>query len=218
MELTTLRKTETLREQTVEVLRNAIIGGQIQPGNKLVETQLAGQLGVSRGPLREAIRQLVEEGLVENVPYQGTYVKTLTAKDIEEIYSFRTALERFAFQSAWPRRNDDFFAEINMRHEALLNAIDSSESVPAIARELDLHGLVYEYADHQILLDTWTMLRSRVQVYFAFHQCAHNRHGSARDAHIKYIACAKGDSLESMLDEIKTHMQLGLDRLRQFVA
>jgi DNA-binding GntR family transcriptional regulator len=85
-----------LRQKIVDVLRDAILSGELKPGQALVETTLASQLGVSRAPLREALRTLGKDGLVETVPYRGTTVKTLSRKDVEEIYSLRGLHEAFA--------------------------------------------------------------------------------------------------------------------------
>lgn len=207
----------TLREHVVDRLRTAILGGVLEPGSQLVETRLAEQLGVSRGPLREAIRQLIEEGLLVNVPYTGTFVVELTAQHAEEIYSLRTVLESFAFRLAWGKRGPGFAAEIDRRHRALLDVLAAGGGPEAIDAELHLHSLVYEAAGHQLLLDTWRSLSGRLHLYFAVHQRAHGRSGPRPDAHVRYVELAKGDDLDAMLAEIDDHMQRGLGRVREFL-
>lgn len=97
----------TLRERLVAVLRRAVLEATLPPGSRLVETKLAEQLGVSRGPLREAIFELVKEGLLEQIPFRGTVVRSLSVEDIQEIYSFRTLLESFAFKLIWDKRTPE---------------------------------------------------------------------------------------------------------------
>lgn len=210
-------RSETLREQLVTTLRHAVMSGRIVPGERLVESQIAAQLGVSRGPLREAIFQLVEEGLLEQIPYRGTMVRTLHLKDLGEIYSFRILIETFAFETMWDRRDAEYRAELDRRHKALIDAIDRGDPEAAVTKELDLHGLVYEASGHEILLTTWEMLRSRLNVYFSLHQAAHNRVGPLRDAHDDYVRISKGDSLDEMRSEIQGHMRRGLGRLEEFL-
>jgi DNA-binding GntR family transcriptional regulator len=82
----------TLRAHIAERLRAAILAGDIAPGAPLTETALSTRVNVSRGPLREAMRQLIEEGLLVTVPYTGTHVAALSVEDVREIYSLRTAL------------------------------------------------------------------------------------------------------------------------------
>ncbi len=108
----------TLREQLVIALRRAILEAQLPPGERLVETSLAEQLGVSRGPLREAIRQLVEEGLVDQTPFRGAVVRSLSVEDIKEIYSFRLLLESCAFKIVLDKRNPQLFQKLYKRYRA----------------------------------------------------------------------------------------------------
>jgi len=154
-----------------------------------VETTLADQLGVSRGPLREAIRQLVEEGLVDQVPFRGAVVRSLSIEDIQEIYSFRTLLESFAFKIVWDKRGEDFFRALDSRHRK-----------------------------HRSLIESWNLLRGRLHFYFTLHHEAHHRKAALPDAHDTYVALAKGDDLDAMLHEVEEHMRRGLGTLEAFVA
>lgn len=214
--MNSIKKRETLQSQAVNEVRNAIVSGQLQPGSKIIETQISSVLGISRGPLREAIRQLGEEGLIKIIPYQGAFVKSVTSKDIEEIFSFRTNLESFAFQLAWDMRNNRFFEELNKRHTNLLVAIHNNDPQQAIVAELEFHGWVYEFAEHSLLLNTWHGLRSRLHLYFTLHQRAHGRVAN-EDAHVEYVNQAQGAELKNILQEIEVHMQLGLDKVRKLV-
>ena len=88
----------SIREQSLDSLREAILSGELKPGQALTEMDLARQLGVSRAPIREALRILNSEGLVETIPYRGTTVTRLSRVDIEEIYSMRMLLESYALE------------------------------------------------------------------------------------------------------------------------
>jgi DNA-binding GntR family transcriptional regulator len=178
---------------------------------------LAEQFGVSRGPLREAIRQLIEEGLLVTVPYTGTHVRELSVKDIQEIYSMRIALEIFAFEQVWDCRNAAFFKELNRRHEVLTATIDAADDRQSILAELDLHGFVYEASGHQLLLHTWTSIRGRLQLYWAAHHRAHGMRGPRREGHDSYVRFASGSDLEAMRKEIREHMTRGATQTEQFL-
>ena len=209
---------KTLRERLVAVLRAAILEATLPPGTRLVETKLAERLGVSRGPLREAIAQLIEEGLLVQVPYRGTVVQTLSLEDVRQIYSFRVLLESFAFELIWAKRTPEFFRALDARHRALEYALYGGDPQEAIKRELDLHGLAYEFSGHRPLLEAWATLRGRLHLYFSLHQRAHGRVGARADAHDGYVACAKGDDLGAMRLEIERHLRRGVDALEAFVA
>lgn len=208
----------TFRAHIVEGLRAAILSGDIPPGAQLIETTLAEQFQVSRGPLREAMRQLVDEGLLVTVPYTGTYVTELSMRDVQEIYSLRIALETFAFEQAWPRRDETFRLELRRRLDVLTACVDAGDDRGSILAELDLHGLVYEASGHRLLQQTWASLRGRLQLYWAAHHRAHGMRGPRRDAHDSYVAAALGDDLERMRREIGQHMLRGARNTEQFLA
>jgi DNA-binding GntR family transcriptional regulator len=207
----------TFREHIAERLRSAILGGEITPGTQLIEAALATQFSVSRGPLREALRQLIEEGLLVTVAYTGTHVISLSVRDVREIYSMRVTLERFAFEQAWTRRDAAFRRELHRRHDALTATIDAGNDGASILAELNLHGLVYEASGHLLLQRTWQSLRGRLQLYWAAHHRAHASHGPRRDSHDSYVAAAEGEDLAAMLEEVTSHMGRGADQTERFL-
>lgn len=207
----------TFRQHIAERLRAAILAGEVAPGAPLVETTLAAQFAVSRGPLREAMRELIEEGLLVTVPYTGTHVISLSVEDIREIYSMRITLERFAFEQAWERRDEHFRRELPRRRVVLTAAIDAGDDRASIQAELDLHGLVYETSGHRLLQRSWFGLRGRLQLYWAAHHRAHATRGPRRDAHDSYVRAALGQSLPVMQAEITNHMGRGAERTEAFV-
>jgi DNA-binding GntR family transcriptional regulator len=207
----------TFRQHIAERLRAAILDGEIPPGAQLVEATLADQFNVSRGPLREALRQLIEEGLLVTVPYTGTHVISLSVQDVREIYSMRITLERFAFEQAWPRRDAAFERELRRRNDVLLASIDAGDDAASIQAELDLHGYVYEASGHHLLQRTWASLRGRLQLYWAAHHRAHGIRGPRRDSHDSYVQTALGDDLQAMLDEVSRHMGRGAEQTERFL-
>ncbi|MFT2110615.1 GntR family transcriptional regulator [Marinomonas sp. 2405UD68-3] len=218
LNLKPILKNRTLRADVVEKLKDAIISGDLPPGTKLVESQLSSLLGVSRGPLREAIRQLAEQGLIDNIPYTGTYVANITVQAIRELYSFRTELEQFAFKLVWEQRDDAFHDELILQLEKLSLAIKSDDHIATIFEELELHNVVYKHCGHALLQDTWQRLRGRLHLYFTLHQKAHNRTGPYINAHDKYVKLALGDDLPAMLDHITEHMQQGYQKVESLVS
>lgn len=207
----------TLRAHVAERLRTAILAGDIPPGAPLVETALSERFDVSRGPLREALRQLIEEGLLVTVPYTGTHVAPLSVEDIHEIYSLRTALEIFAFEQIWQRRDERFHAELRRRNDALVATIDAGDDRASISTELEFHGLVYEASGHRLLQRAWHGLRGRLQLYWAAHHRAHGRRGPRRDAHDSYIAAVLGEDLAGVRREIAEHMRRGAETTERFL-
>ena len=210
-------KRQTMSAQIAALLRRAILTGELEPGAQVVESALALSLGASRGPLREAMRQLIDEGLLVSVPYTGTRVVEISLEDINDIYAMRTCLEKFAFETIWLHRSETFKAELHRRNTALKAAVDQEDHVAAIEAELNLHGLVYEHADNRILLNSWTGLRGHLQMYWASHRRAHGTTGPKRESHDDYVNFALGDSLIAMQNELRDHMRRGLETTKAFV-
>jgi len=193
-----------------EKLREAIMDGSLPPGSQVVETRLAAEFGVSRGPLREAISALSNEGLLTSRAFGGAQVISLSDKDVREIHSLRITLEIFAFELIWSHRDNKFRTELVARHDQLQDCIDREDDEASILAELALHSHVYESADHDLLRTVWHSLRGRVQLYWATLHRAQQRPGPKRDAHEEYVAAALGNDLDAMKAVIRAHMKQGL--------
>ena len=210
-----LERPRTLREAAVDILRDAILEGRYLPGDRIVETQVAQEFGISRAPLREAASALIEEGLLIKKPFSGYSVPTLSNSMVENLYATRTALESFAVEQCWDRRDDAFRRELDNRNSRLLETIRAGHQAAAIKAELNLHGVVYEWSGNDLLQTFWRMTQGQLQLYWSAHQRAHNRYGPLGNAHDSYVALAKGDDKAAMLAEITSHMQRGLNTIRR---
>jgi DNA-binding GntR family transcriptional regulator len=207
----------TRRSQIAATLREAILRGQLAPGSALVETKLAQQFGVSRGPLREAIRELSEEGLLLNKPYVGTYVVEVSEKTIAEAYTLRRLLDRHTFEMIWGKRDAVFSRELKRRHALLVEAVDNGELVAEIAAEMNFHRYPYEFSDSGLLLEMWELLSQKIRLGFTLYQNSMGQSHSHRDAHRKYLRCALGDDLGAMCAEIDTHIDAGLNTVLRYL-
>ncbi|ETX29417.1 GntR family transcriptional regulator [Roseivivax isoporae] len=204
---------DTLRSRVAQRLAHHIVGGNFLPGQRLTERELTEALGVGRGSIREAVRELVEARLVISEPYKGIRVRSISRRDLEELYSLRTTLERFAFELLWNRRTDAALADLAARNARLIEVIETGgDPVEAIDRELHLHAWCYEMSGHDLLRRSWEGMRPHVNFYFSMHQRAHGRAGPRRESHDTYVRLACGEDLSAMLDHLDAHMRQGLAR------
>jgi DNA-binding GntR family transcriptional regulator len=131
------------RESTASViarqLRNAIIHGSLQPGAQLGEAELANRLGVSRGPLREAMQRLVQEGLLRSEPNRGLFVIELTADDVYDIYLARTAVERAAVEALLRRDPERGAAALQKALDVMARAAKRSDAKALSDADLRFH-------------------------------------------------------------------------------
>lgn len=152
---------QPLSQSVVEVVRDAIIQGRLKPGEPLIQAQLASELGVSRGPVREALHKLEEEGLVTNTPYKGTVVTPLNRRDVDELRSLRTVLERFAAHLAVERLTDDGLEELEASYLRMKQAANAGDGVAFGLEDLAFHTKICDHSGHKLLFEVWQLYATR---------------------------------------------------------
>jgi len=153
-----------LRQDILLGLRSGILSGEIAPGTRLLEIPLATELGVSRGPVREALRQLEQEGLVEFYPHRGAIVVGVGETEIETIYMIRALLEERAFAKA-ARVVDD--TELDSRAgmvEKMITASEAGDAVAVAEHDMHFHGRVVELSGFSYLRRLWTSIDGVVRL------------------------------------------------------
>lgn len=156
---------KVFREEIRTAIRDAIFSGTLKPGDRIIETYWAKELGVSQGPVREAIRDLEAQGLVETVPFKGSRVRSLTEKDVRDNYSVRICLESKSIRDAITMLTDDGLAELTARLKEILKDMD------ACAKRGDLlnftecdtafHRAIIDATENQVLLRLWEQCNMR---------------------------------------------------------
>ena len=151
-----------LRDIVFESLREAIKAGVLRPGERMMEIQLADELGVSRTPVREAIRKLEQENFVVMVPRKGAYVAGVSLKDIAEVFEIRSALEGLAASLAAERITED---ELEQMERVLLYRSDGKEAdlERLVKADTDFHALLYQASHNERLVQILENLREQIQ-------------------------------------------------------
>lgn len=155
--------TNTLRVRVTDSLRKAILQGFLLPGGQINQAQVAAKLGISRGPLREALRQLEEEGLVQNYPHKGTFVTEITPAYIEEVYSIRRVLETFAVERMIGFNNPQVLEELRDIVSAMLQAAESSDGHLLNELDFQFHNAILLGAQHTLLMQLWKLIEVGVR-------------------------------------------------------
>ena len=150
----------SIREKIEEQIRNAILSGSLHPGEHLVESNIAEQLGVSRAPVREALSALEREGIIFYLPRRGYFVVEFTPKDIEEIYSLRLLLEIGALRRTIQLVVAEDIEEMQFVVDALGDAVrHGSAQNEVTSLDLSFHDLIVRKADHDRLYSAWNSMR-----------------------------------------------------------
>ncbi|ODM27192.1 GntR family transcriptional regulator [Acetivibrio mesophilus] len=152
-----------LREVIFNTLREAIIAGELKPGERLMEVKLAEKMGVSRTPVREAIRKLELEGLVEMLPRKGAHVAELSAKDIMDVLEVRASLDGLATALAAERITDGEIKELEHIQSQFLAYANKDNLQGSIKKDVEFHELIYRASRNERLIQISSNLREQIQ-------------------------------------------------------
>jgi DNA-binding GntR family transcriptional regulator len=194
-------------------LRVAIMRGTLEPGTQLGETDLARQLGVSRGPLREAMQRLVQEGLLRSERHRGLFVIELDEAGIRDVYRTRRVVERAAGELILSRDVDQVAARLAEVHDEMRQAAEAGDRDALVEADLDFHEAFVEESgsirlvrmSRTLLVETRMCLSAMADTYEFPHEVA-EEHGAIVDA----IRARDQDRLFRLLDD---HMDDALNRL-----
>jgi len=151
----------------VAALRGGIVAGRLRPGDKLVESDLSERMGVSRGPIREALRQLEQEGLVLSSPYRGTEVLGISQEEVEQVLvPIRLILERFAFSHALRRMNEEDFDRLEGLIREMSVAAEWDDLDGIVGTDVGFHEFVISKSGQPHCLQIWRAIIPRVRAYF----------------------------------------------------
>lgn len=202
-----IRNYKPLGEVVFEYLRNAILAGELKPGERLMEVTIADQLGVSRTPVREAIRKLEKESFVIMIPRKGAYVADLTKKDIMEVLEIRKELEGFAAALAAERmtlaEKEALGRVVERFNESLVNMDKRS----MIESDNEFHSSIFEATKNQRLINIIYDLHDQFQRFRLIYFNEFNNFKEIQESHNRiFDAIIKQDSANARL-EAENHVE-----------
>ena len=155
----------TLRDVVFNTLREAILKGDLKPGERLMELQLASKLGVSRTPIREAIRMLEQEGLAVTTPRKGAEVAKMTLKDMEDVLEIRDALDELAVRIACQKISDEQLKQLEDMKELFEKSTQTGNVKKIAEADVTFHDVIYEATGNPKLVTLLNNLREQVYRY-----------------------------------------------------
>ncbi|MDY2790785.1 MAG: GntR family transcriptional regulator [Lachnospiraceae bacterium] len=178
-----------LRDVVFNTLRQAILTGDFLPGERLMEITLAKRLGVSRTPVREAIRKLELEGLVDMIPRKGAAVARITVSDLKDVLEVRCHLEEFAASIACDRITEEEKAQLTVALKAFEQAIEDKDLRLIAQRDVEFHDVIFRATKNKRLLQIINNLREQIYRYrieyikdFGYHETLVKEHKEILDA------------------------------------
>ncbi len=195
-----------LRDVVFNTLRQAILKGEIEPGEHLMETKLAEKLGVSRTPIREAIRKLELEGLVTMIPRKGAEVAQITEKNLRDVLEVRRALEVLAVRIACDKITAEQLEELEAAAK-VFEATLSSKDVTAIAEaDVEFHDVIFKATDNQRLLQIISNLREQMYRFRVEYLKKEDFHARLVEEHNEIINAVKHHDKAAAEQYVKAHI------------
>ncbi len=160
----TVRRNHTLNHSIYESLREMIASGLLVTGARIDERVIAEQLGVSRTPLREAIVKLAKEGLVEQRPYRGNYVRAFSPKQVNDLYETRMVLEGLATRRAVTNLTDEGLAELTDTLDDIQTALARGDMAAFSVADQRFHTTIARLSGNETVIESLERLRAQVQL------------------------------------------------------
>jgi DNA-binding GntR family transcriptional regulator len=208
-------KNFSLSEQVCDLLKDAIIKGELKPGDRIIELEVAKKYNVSQAPVREALSRLKKEGFVIHHRHKGSFVSNFSKKDIDEIYSFRDIMEPFALSRAIKKLNDDDIKELEKLYEEMVKAGENNNLDQVLEIDNAFHSYIYNLADHGFMNQVWDDLSAvSNRVWYLTGQLYFEEAVDVAKLHRPILDALKERDLEKSIEAFKLHMNFVWDKIR----
>jgi len=154
-----------LSDAALESIREAILSGELEPGERILESHIATGLGISRAPVREAIRQLESEGLLVSLPHRGTYVIQFSAQDAYEIYSLRAVLEGLAVSLVATNPTQQTIAQLQQCVDEMRKGAEVGDLLAMTEADVRFHETLCHAAQHKRLFEVWMSMSTQIRAF-----------------------------------------------------
>jgi DNA-binding GntR family transcriptional regulator len=195
---------QPLRNVAYDYLYESIISNKLLPGEAIVEQEVSDLLGVSRTPIREALKQLTAERLVRHIPARGTFVAEMSTQDVEELFEIRTMFEENALKWAINKITD---AEIT-RLEQLFGSLNgSSRPEEFFNSDRELHSLILRYGRNRHMIELLNTVNSQLERLRRVSSLTPNRLEKSKKEHLEIIYAIKEHNLEKAENALRMHLK-----------
>ncbi|MCI8447077.1 MAG: GntR family transcriptional regulator [Eubacterium sp.] len=206
-----------LRDVVFHTLREAILKGDLRPGERLMELQLASKLGVSRTPIREAIRMLEQEGLAVTIPRKGAEVAKMTEKDMEDVLQIREALDELAVQVACDKMTAQQLKELTLAMKNFENAIQAGKLKKIIEYDVEFHDIIYRATDNPKLVTLLNNIREQIYRYRVEYLKGKENYPMLVREHEEIVTALKQKNKERVADAMRSHIRNQAEAVKNII-
>lgn len=206
-----------LRDVVFNTLREAILRGELVPGERLMELQLAAKLGVSRTPIREAIRMLEQEGLAITIPRKGAIVAGMTEKDMQDVLEIREALEELSVQVACDKITAEEIEKLQINMKNFENSLGSGDLKKMAQADVEFHDVICQATHNPKLVSMLNNLREQMYRYRVEYLKNPRNHAQLlREHEAIYKGIVEKDKV-AVTDMIRKHISNQVDEVKHII-
>lgn len=208
----------SLHDEMVESLRGLITGGELAPGEKIPEKQLCERFGVSRTPLREALKVLASEGIVTLRPNRGAVVSALTLEELDEVFPIMGAIEALSGEIACQRITDEEVAEIRSLHERMLDHWRNGDLQSYFRLNQRIHGAILHATRNETLKGIYRNLSGRLLTARYVANMSPERWVQAVAEHEAILKFLAARDAEGLSETLKSHLANKLQAVKEWLT
>jgi DNA-binding GntR family transcriptional regulator len=206
-----------LREQVKDLLLQRIVSGEYPPGSRLVETHIAGELGISQAPVREALRDLEQLGCVVHEPFRGTSVRRFSVPELLDAFPVRSALEELAARLAVELISEDQLEGLAARIDGMREAAARGDVHDESLEDVAFHAAVIEAAGNTVLERQWLQLQPYARTFVTV-ALPHQDLGAVSERHVPILEALRRRDADEAAAAIRLHLEQAADLLRPLAA
>ena len=210
------KKHKVLANGIAEDIKNAIIKDEIKPGEKIIESQIAREMGVSRSPLREAIQKLEKENILVVIPYKGIYVNMLGKKEIEDIYNLRIMLEAYAIKKIIEKKDKKILQILSKKAKDLKNTVKKGQIECLSQKDMEFHRTICLFADNKKLIEIWEGFAEQVEILIKLEEKYNKRLEITLSEHEELLSLIEQGKIVESQKKISSHILDSLEFLKEY--
>ena len=202
--------------EVANILRESITEGDFPPGMRLVEIPMAQKLGISRGPLREALRILETEGMIESFPGKGSFVTHVSERNIREVYSLRCILETEAIKLAIKNGTQEDFEKLDEILKAMFAAAKKEDTKEVTLLDFHFHTQIWTMADHTLLKDILEGFNTQIKRYVAVQTTLYEDLTEGISDHKNILDALRNHDEKTAIELINKHLEVASKKVIEY--
>lgn len=208
----------TMQDQVYQVLKGEICDGNYSPGQWLQEKELAAHLHVSRSPVRDALRKLSYDGLVDTIPNKGNFVRVFTAKDIDEVYALRVLIESYCIRESPPHLTPKMKKALTECLENLERTYRNGDLKDYIEYDTILHAMIISLGGNSLIESTYEKIHSIIQPFRIYSLVSHKRFDESVEEHEGIVNALLAGDVDRAEKINRQHLTLAKDIVIKYIT